>query len=640
MFSIDSTTISYERQTLQLRGNLSGGLDWSSDNLSKMPRVLGESNPIRSAGFLAGVQTNAELDGGVHILGTETNHNDILLGSVPVYGANHLLGIFSIFNTTHFKSSVISFDNPESERLGGMFKMALPDEIPESISGEISVGMMSAGGTFKIPAGRKSAVFVSARGSFLNALYGNLLTLDGSPLEYGFSDYNLTWFSKPSDSDRLTVNAFLSNDRVTLTEKRFNARTNMEWGNTLASLEWEHLFDNSTLDVTAFATGYGNEALLDMELVSLTLPSRIVTEGLKTRFKSGEWEASLDIRHHALYPQSSRSQGVFASGQETKPQSGLEIVPSVKWSSCFWDRFSVATDLKAMAYGCDGEFWFLPSPDLELEYDMYRAGKLSLSTGIKRQALFKSGFSDIGFPIEFWISAGRYSAPQGSAYLDISYDLNFASGRYSLTGQAYCSKLWNQKAWSGALFDILSEDFSLEKFLSGGSGRNYGVNLMLLKNTGKLTGWMGYSYSRALRTFDDSKYGAWFPANHERLHEFDAVVLWHSRRWTVGSTLIVASGTPYTSPDYIYVASGGIMVHYRDHNSSRLDPYCRLDMSANYDIVNRGGRSLSINVSLYNVLCCDNPMYFRIDDVHDGYEFRQKRSLFRFLPSMSLCYKF
>ena len=126
----------------------------SVNQLNRMPKFLGSSNPMQMIQTLAGVHTNSEYDSGLRINGCESSQTAITLNGVPVYGVNHLLGFFSVFNPSHFASVYVqrnSFANKSAQRLGAEVDMRLPDisVADNKISAEGTVGLMSAQGTFR-----------------------------------------------------------------------------------------------------------------------------------------------------------------------------------------------------------------------------------------------------------------------------------------------------------------------------------------------------------------------------------------------------------------------------------------------------------------------------------------------------------
>ena len=75
------------------------------------PSILGEADLLKTIQLMPGVQAGMEGFAGMYVRGGGPDQNLVMLDGIPVYNADHLLGVFSIFtpeavkNTTFFKSS-------------------------------------------------------------------------------------------------------------------------------------------------------------------------------------------------------------------------------------------------------------------------------------------------------------------------------------------------------------------------------------------------------------------------------------------------------------------------------------------------------------------------------------------------------
>ena len=101
--------------------------------LQMVPSITGSPDPIRFVRLLPGVQTGMELDAGLHILGTENSHSLVSVAGVPVYGASHVLGLFSTFIPSHYQGMSFSPYVSRANRLGGSVDMQLPDKVPQRL---------------------------------------------------------------------------------------------------------------------------------------------------------------------------------------------------------------------------------------------------------------------------------------------------------------------------------------------------------------------------------------------------------------------------------------------------------------------------------------------------------------------------
>ena len=101
---LDSVDITASRNAQSVRTMSDGSVRLNLDMLDKLPKIMGNADPISYSRMLPGVQTSGEYNGGLHINGSENSHNTISVLDVPLFNVNHLLGFFSTFIPTHYSS--------------------------------------------------------------------------------------------------------------------------------------------------------------------------------------------------------------------------------------------------------------------------------------------------------------------------------------------------------------------------------------------------------------------------------------------------------------------------------------------------------------------------------------------------------
>ena len=175
------------RYTSPIKTKLDGAVVWNLQQMNDLPKILGNADPVHYAQMLPGIQTNNEYKSGINIQGCESSHNGIFIGNVPIYNVSHLLGFFSTFNASHYPTmqlqkfiSSAAFPN----RLGGELDMNIQDDVSDSISGELSVGLISSQGTLHLPVNKKTSITVSLRGSYINLVYGHWMKVDDMAVDY------------------------------------------------------------------------------------------------------------------------------------------------------------------------------------------------------------------------------------------------------------------------------------------------------------------------------------------------------------------------------------------------------------------------------------------------------------------------
>ena len=66
-----------------------------------------------------------------------------------------------------------------------------------------------------------------------------------------------------------------------------------------------------------------------------------------------------------------------------------------------------------------------------------------------------------------------------------------------------------------------------------------------LKDFGKFSGWIGYTWSKTERQFEELNNGDIFPAKYDRRHDLSVVGTYKPNdRWTFGASLFMLPETP------------------------------------------------------------------------------------------------
>lgn len=644
---LDSVTVVSKRVTSSLKGSAGTTLYWDMDMMHDLPKILGNADPLHYTQLLPGVQTNSEYDAGLHVQGCDNGHNFVSLGDVPVYNASHLLGFFSVFNASHFPA--MRFDRSSikasaANRLGGTLNMELPGKQPVKTNGEFTIGPMSSQGTLRMPIGKSDALYVSLRAAYLNLLYGQWLKFDSDEIDYHFQDYNVTYLHKTKAEDKLWFNFYYGDDNVGMDEEDTESTTSLKWKNLLSSIHWEHYTQNDTkITQSIYLTRYNNRMGLKLPSANFALPSHICSYGYKERIESERIKTGFEVIFHRVKPQSPEIYGKFPINQTPQmEEKSEEYVAFVEYSQPL-GRWMLDSGLKGSIFHNSSEHrtYYSLDPSISVTYKINSNNTLRASYGWQHQYLSRAGFSNIGLPSEFWMSSGNFYKPQYAQSVNFNYETFLFDGDYSLSAEAYYKDLYHQIEYNGNVLDFLTEAYSLKDVLLVGSGENYGINIMLNKRTGKLTGWLSYAWGRAFRRFDKFGLDKKYPAAHERIHELNVVGTFRlNERWSLGGTFVYASGTPFTAPKHFYIMNGQLLSEFGEHNANRLKPYCRLDLSANYSLKKKENYESGINFSVYNALLNENDIFYRLKIHESKFYYSPTHFLMKILPSISYYCKF
>ncbi len=660
--TLHEVEVSTQRFTSKLRSDKGGTVHWDLSMMRKLPKILGNADPLHHAQMLPSIQTNSEYDAGLHVQGCTTGQSLVGVGDAPVYNAAHLLGFFSTFNPNHYPTLTLrtysTTDGPNV--VGGMLRMEQPTQHPDSLTASLDVGLISSQATLQIPLDRRQHLVVSARQAYLNLLYGRYIQFDDASFRYDFGDYNLT-YALQLPRHQLSVNAFYSHDKAKLGAGNLDMDMRMRWTNMAFSAELDSrpAARGTTLHQALFHSAYHSQANLEQAWLQGTLPSSMQTTGYRltldkdfpdnpARTSGRGWhlQAGLLAQYHRIVPQHVVANSfVNLANDSLTIQKALEVALHAEASLHLSDQLTASAGTKLTLYrlfGAGEKTYLHPAPHISISYDSPRLGRFDLRYAHSQQYLHQAGFSSMGLPTEFRFSSSTAFKPQQADALSLHYSVPLWQGRYRLTAELYGKWLTNQTEYHGDILSFLTTGYSMQNTLITGKGYNYGLNLQFVKQTGRLTGWISYAYARSMRQFDRLAPTRFFPSNYERPHELNIVATYNlHHRWDVGATFVLASGTPFTAIKQVYFLSNNIVAEYGEHNANRLKPYCRMDLSVDYHfnpIKHRWRHHL--NLSLYNVLCISNDIFYRLKIYHNTYRYRASRFVLNILPSISYHFEY
>lgn len=641
VFGLDSIVVASTIRTNGIRGDVAKGLSIKMSSLDAFPKILGTADPLKFAQSLPGVTTNSEWESGLKIQGCEASQSIIKLCDVPVFNQGRILGLFSVFNPGHFKGIRFS-TSTTSRRIGGELGLDTSDTLSHALNGEANLGPISAYATIAFPTGRKSTLTLSGRRSFIDVFYKGLLKMDGSELDYKFYDINASYLYVPDEYNTIDVNAYFGLDDGKVNADKSGGNIGADWSSAVANIRWRHHKDDFNIISQAYASTYFMKGNLMLAANSGRAEDYIVDAAVHSTAKWRGWEFAAEADYYDIQPQNIFDLSSTSPGADLLPKQQA-ILATLRSSYRFLaGDFTLKPGLSASLYSdiSDKNLYPRIDPELFAEYNFYRGGRLSLDLGYKHQYLFMTGMTNSGFPVEFWLGCGKYSKPQASLFGTLSYSVNLMSDAISINFQTYGKRMWNLVEYSGFLSELLAGTYNLQNMLLTGDGYNYGVTVQMQKNSGKLTGWISYSWSRALRRFDNPDFPYIYPSTHEREHELKAVASYKTGRWEFGGNFIFASGLPYTPVSSVFYLNQNLLVKYGERNSKRLSPYIRLDLSASFNFRLTGRFRDGINISVQNVTARDNQMT-AVLKVRDGkYSYAPTKLVIPVMPSINYYCKF
>jgi hypothetical protein len=226
-------------------------------------------------------------------------------------------------------------------------------------------------------------------------------------------------------------------------------------------------------------------------------------------------------------------------------------------------------------------------------------------------------------PTDIWKLSNRYIKPERSDQVSMGYYYNFRKKGIEASVETYFKKLDDILDYKSGAVLIMNEH--LETEIIDAEGKAFGIELMLKKPTGNVTGWISYTWSRALLRAKGEYAsrmtygGSYYPADFDKPHDLSLVAnMKLSRRFNFTTNFNYSTGRPITYPVAFFYFNNTNQLYYSFRNSYRMPDYIRLDMAVtvNGNLKLRKLNHSSLTFSVYNVLGRRNPysIYFRNED--------------------------
>ncbi len=649
---------------------------------------LGETDLLKAIQIQPGIIGGIEGSAGIFVRGGGAGENLFMLDDVPMYNVSHLYGFFSAFNSSAVKDIKLikgCFPAKYGGRVSSVIDVRSLDGDSKTIKGEVSIGVISSKINIEGPITKDKTTFnISARRSYFDMYSGALKDMDLLDKDfpgYYFYDLNVRLSHTISDRDRVFIGLYKGRDKISKNNDNTTSDTEYDdpmdyrkeisgWGNMIASLRWNHtfnntLFANSTIAFSKYnyyTSSKYNSKQTDSQLVvtilkeySATYSSDINDIIIKSDLEYSVSNAQMlkfgaGNTFHTINPGSNEYHMIdkyldittdtsFSNNTLHSSEAFLYFEDEIKPS----DKLLVVTGIRLSSLIYKNETSINAEPRLAVNYEI--KPELVLKCGYSRmvQYMHLLTSSGLSMPTDIWIPAMKGVRPLKSDQVNLGLSYYWKK-KALISVEVYKKWLYSPVDYrNGASLFI---DFSpwYEK-LTQGKGDAKGIEISIEKPNGKLTGGINYTLSTASRQFDDLNYGKTFPFDYDRRHDFNITVNYKlSAKWNFSALWVFGTGYPITIPIekyvppisiYTFVENPWLIYYYPSMNNYRLPAYHRLDLGLHYNKeVKRGEHSISFDV--FNAYNCKNPvgMYYWLD-----YSFKYSY-LLPIIPSITYTFKF
>jgi hypothetical protein len=583
-----------------------GQMELSPTDLSRLPEFAGEPGIVNGMQSLPGIKTHGDGSAYFYTRGGERDQNIIFIDDAPIFNPSHMFGFYSIFVPDFAKSvRVYKSDMPAmmGDRLSSIISIRTRDGNLNKFQLSGAVNPFVNRLSFETPIRKeKSSAFVSLRRSNFDWIYRR----QSPGLDINFSDFHFKWNRKINENNRLFFTTIWSQDL--LQNVAGGTRTGITWANFAATLRWNRIHNPKLFSNTIIYTGtYGNRLFLTpnfwksgIGLLSIKTDfTHFSSEKVQSKFGfeiqgyfNDPGTISLDTTIAilpSLKPNYARKTVLYYQGDWTikerlKLKAGVRLVNWSNLGPATYYRFTSQYQVRDTVDAGEGIYnsYFNADPRVSLQYRLDPSSQIKVSYGRYHQYLQMISNSISPFtPLEVWLPASPNIKPQVSQQWSVSYLKFFEESKTEISAAIYHKKMKNQIDYEGHAQTYVNP--LIEGELRFGTTTAYGLEILLKKDLGKLSGWMAYNYSRVFRQTQDLNGGEIYPAFQDRPHDFSLLLNYQAKKRVLYSAYWTSySGSPFTSPTGFLNFNNQTVPVFGERNNDRLPAYHRLDLSAQF----------------------------------------------------------
>ncbi|OQP41035.1 TonB-dependent receptor [Niastella yeongjuensis] len=661
-----------------------GKIDLSINQVKSLPVVLGETDLLKTLQLLPGVRNAGEGNTGLYVRGGGPDQNLILLDDAIVYNSGHLFGFFSIFNSDAIKNISLVKGGMAAQyggRLSSVLDVAMKEGNLNKFEVEGGIGAIASRLSIQGPIKKnKSSFIISGRRTYIDLLAKPFIkpNSDFYGSGYYFYDFNAKVNYIFSEKDRLYLSGYVGRDVFTYRNARRVFKADIPWGNSTATLRWNHVFNqklfaNTTLVYNDYAFSFG----ATQNDFNIKLSSGIHDWNAKTDFDFYP-STRHKVRFGAAYTYHTFTPNVLSGNQgdnQFSPDNAMRkyagetgIYVQDEWdlserikvnAGLRYSRFVqlgsykiFSTDINgnktdSISYGRNKPVKAYDGfePRLTLRYAIN--DETSLKAAVTRNLQYIHLVSNAGstLPTDLWVPSTYRVKPQESWQYAAGLFKNFNDNMLETSLEVYYKRMNNQIEYREGYTPALKDP---ENDFVFGKGWSYGTELFINKTKGKLTGWIGYTLSWTWRQFDTLNEGKKYPSKYDRRHDLSVVATYQlNKKWKLSGVFVYGSGNAISLPERFYVVGGILTQEYSRINQYRLAPYHRMDLSAIYTPRTRPNQKFQTNwvFSLYNVYNRLNPYFIYFSQEGSPYDGTlniktDQVSLFPIIPSVTWNFRF
>ncbi len=621
-FTLEGVVVTSEKNDV-VRGSQMGFEKLSTKAIKEIPTVLGERDILKVALLLPGVQSVGEGSAGFNVRGSPADQNIFYIDNIPLYNTSHLLGFFSTFNSdgtqdfSIYKSNLpINFGGRLSSVFDITAKQGNKNEF--SMRGGISpiTGKLLVEGPI---AKGKSSYMVSARSTYSDWMLRLVNDQDVKNSSAQFGDGMAKLNFDLGNNSQFRVFGYYSFDDLNFANKNRFAYQNIG----ISAGYRKVIKKKNTLDLDVVYYDYISRVEdNELEVAAFSQDNEVIHQEVKANYtirpnnnhtiKVGANSVLYDLNRGDLAPLHSES--FFTPqvlGRERGLESGVYIgdewdvnphllvngglrynifnvlggdevfayeegVPRTQFSvidTFSFNNYQVAKTYSGLDFRAAAKYQFDDRKSIKASFNRTHQYMFLLSNTISLS------------PTDKWKLIDSNIEPMRGDQLSAGYYTKLASKRYEASIEGYFKQVKNLVEYRDGA-DLIVAGVPEWEVLQGDLNA-FGIETMLKKSSGKLSGWINYTFSQTRVHVDNENpeqrinFGNPYPSNYDKPHSVNVVATYSfTRRFSLSLNTVYATGRPITYPAGAYFQGDNRIVHYSERNEFRIPDYFRMDISA------------------------------------------------------------
>lgn len=632
------------------------------EQIRYVPTIGGETDVIKVMQLMPGVKRGGEGQNTMLVRGGSGDDNLILLDEATVYNVSHLFGFFSVFNNDALKEVTMykgGFPAQYGGRISSVMDIRMKDGDMQHYHVDGGIGLLSSHLTIQGPIKKDTCSFIlSGRRSYIDQVFR--LAYGQDILPYYFYDATLKINYKLNANNRFYLSTYIGDDVLRPPKSDsslFDGGFRM--GNFTTTARWNHVFNAKLFSNMSFIhTRFRYDVEASIPGNSFLAKSRIADFGLKYDFSYykdpyNTFRYGYMGTFHGFRPNVVNTAGTISDFVRSREGA---LVVNFETGVYFQHEWQARHNLN-ISYGfresfliAKDAFYTSPEPRVAATYVLSEEQSIKLSYCRMTQYLHLVSSSAVALPTDLWYPVTKRVKPIYSDQVAIGYNHNFPKLKSIVTVEAYYKFMHNLIEYREGAVLVLNDNYENE--LISGNGESYGMEFFLQRNSGKLTGWIGYTISWTTRQFADLNGGKEYYARYDRRHDLSVVGTWEvTPRFVFSAVWVYSTGQRFTPVIGYFLMPNSSQTNvntlpiYGDRNSTVLPSAHRLDLSLTFKSKAKSNRKWlkwqgEWSIGAYNLYNRAQPYRIELESNPDGSVKYVSKGLFGFIPFIAYNFRY